>query len=70
MKRLHIDQPDTQMARDVLEFAQYAADMLDKTQFIVMERRTWERLMPRAPEARADGQANEPSHDDCEQGRT
>jgi len=53
--KLRIAPPDSQMARDVLEFAQYAADVLDKTQFIVMERRTWERLMPRSASAQRGG---------------
>ncbi len=47
--KLRLAPPDTQMARNVLEFAQHAADVLDRTQFIVMERRTWERLMPSQP---------------------
>lgn len=43
---LRIAPPDTEMAAEVLRAAQRCADLLDRTQFIVMERRTWERLMP------------------------
>lgn len=34
------------MAKTVLDFAQYAANVLEGTEFIIIDRRTWERLMP------------------------
>lgn len=44
--KLRISPPGTPMAKTVLDFAQYAANVLEGTEFIVMDRRTWERMMP------------------------
>lgn len=69
--KLHIAPPNTEMAADVLRAAQQCADLLDKTQFIVMERRTWERLMPTGSNALPSSARPEPTKQSqpCADGR-
>lgn len=57
------------MAKAVKEFAQHAADMLDKTQYIVMERRSWERLMPSGGPTAEETMTTKP-HDDSRESQT
>ncbi len=45
--KLHIAPPDTAMVEEVLRVAQECADLLDRTQFMVIDRRTHWRVMPR-----------------------